>query len=245
MRLRSTVGLSLQVHTLEVGMLLEGKNAVIYGAGGSVGGVVAETFAREGARLFLTGRTRGSLEEVAAGIRRVGGTVEVATVDAFDEAAVIRHADGVVRAAGHVDISFNAIAVEHRQIALADLSVHEIVDPIASRVTTNAITARAAARHMAAQGFGAILTFSADAARLAYPNIGGFGIACAAVEALTRSLAAEFGPQGVRVVCLRSMGSPESHGVQDVWEQHFGDAGAATDVVAAVVLNVAWGEIAD
>jgi NAD(P)-dependent dehydrogenase (short-subunit alcohol dehydrogenase family) len=108
--------------------------------------------------------------------------------------------------------------------------VQEAVGPVADRVATHLLTARAAARHMSAQGSGVILTLSADAARLTYPNIGSFGIACAAVEGLTRALAAELGPHGVRVVCLRSMGSPESHGVEDVWERHFGDAGA--DVVA-------------
>jgi NAD(P)-dependent dehydrogenase (short-subunit alcohol dehydrogenase family) len=69
-----------------------------------------------------------------------------------------------------------------------------------------------------AQGRGAILAFSADAARLAYPDVGSFGVACAAVEALTRSLAAELGPHGIRVVCLRSMGSPEAPNVAKVWE---------------------------
>lgn len=139
----------------------------------------------------------------------------------------------MVDAADHLDISFNAIAVEHKQIALADLSVGEVVDSVAGRVATHLITARAAAKHMVPQGFGAILTFSADAARVPYANIGGFGIACAAVAALTRALAAELGPHGVRVVCLRSMGSPESHGVQDVWEQHFGGDDTSTDVIAA------------
>ena len=66
-----------------------------------------------------------------------------------------------------------------------------------------------------------ILTFTADAARLAYPNIGGFGIACGAVEALTRTLAAEYGPHGIRVVCLRSMGSPEATHMDETWQQVF------------------------
>ena len=215
-------------------MLLEGKNAIIYGAGGSVGGAVARTFAREGARVFLTGRTAAPLDAVATAIGRARGTVDTATVDALDEVAVARHADAVVEAAGSLDISFNAIAVDHVQVALADLSVEQIVEPVADRVATHVITARAAARHMTARGSGVILTFSADAARLPYPNIGGFGVACAAVEALSRSLAAELGPRGVRVVCLRSMGSPESHGVQDAWEQHFGEDETSVDDVVAI-----------
>ena len=63
-------------------MLLENKNCIIYGAGGGIGGGVARTFAREGANLFLTGRTRDSLEAVAEEVRGAGGSAEVAVLDA-------------------------------------------------------------------------------------------------------------------------------------------------------------------
>lgn len=69
-------------------MLLENKNAIIYGAGGGIGGVVARTFARAGAGVFLTGRTRESLEAVAEDITAAGGSAEVAVLDAMDEQAV-------------------------------------------------------------------------------------------------------------------------------------------------------------
>jgi 3-oxoacyl-[acyl-carrier protein] reductase len=88
-------------------MLLEGKNAIIYGAGGSIGGQVARTFAGEGARVFLTGRTRDKLEAVAANITAAGGAAEVAQLDALDEQAVDRHADAVAAKAGSLDVSFN------------------------------------------------------------------------------------------------------------------------------------------
>jgi 3-oxoacyl-[acyl-carrier protein] reductase len=214
-------------------MLLEGKNAVIYGAGGSVGAAVARAFAREGAAVFLAGRTPASLESVAEEIERAGGRAETAEVDALEAAAVIRHADAIAERAGSLDVSFNAIAVDHIQgVALADMSEQDVVRPVAGRVATHLLTARAAARHMTAQRRGVILTFTADAARLAYPNVGSFGVACAAVEALTRALAAELGPHGVRVVCLRSMGSPEAPGVQHEWEKHFGDATTSPEDVS-------------
>src|SRR5215203_5781296 len=76
-------------------MLLENKNAVIYGAGGSIGGAVARAFAWEGARVFLAGRTLSTLEEVAEQIRSAGGVAETAQVDAFEEQAVNQHADAV------------------------------------------------------------------------------------------------------------------------------------------------------
>ena len=66
-------------------VLLEGKNAIIYGAGGGIGGGIARAFAREGARVFLAGRTRESLEAVAADIRAAGGSAEVTELDALDD----------------------------------------------------------------------------------------------------------------------------------------------------------------
>ena len=85
-------------------MLLEGKNAVVYGGAGSVGGAVARAFGREGARVFLAGRTRETLEAVAEKIRRsAGGRAESAIVDALDEKAVDEHADAAVSAAGSLD----------------------------------------------------------------------------------------------------------------------------------------------
>ena len=89
--------------------LLEGKNAVIYGGGGGIGAGVARTFAREGARVFLLGRTREALAAVANDIQASGGSVEVAVVDAMDERAVEEHAAETVAKAGSLDIIFNLI----------------------------------------------------------------------------------------------------------------------------------------
>ena len=71
-------------------MLLENENAVVYGGAGSVGGAVARAFAREGARVFLAGRTLATLDKVAGEIRAAGGVAETAPVDALDERAVRR-----------------------------------------------------------------------------------------------------------------------------------------------------------
>jgi 3-oxoacyl-[acyl-carrier protein] reductase len=195
-------------------MLLEGKNAVIYGGGGSIGGAVARAFAREGANVFLAGRTREPLYKVASDIEEgPGGRAEVAELDALDEQAVESYVVGLVERAGSIDVSFNAISLRDVQlIPLVDMSREDFMRPISTGMTTHFVTARAAARHMAAQGSGAILTFSASAARAHFPgvHVGGFGIACTAIEALTKQLASELGPSGIRVNCLRSEGIPES-----------------------------------
>ena len=194
-------------------MLLENKNAVIYGAGGAIGGAVARAFAREGARVFLAGRTLAKVEAVAGEISAAGGTVESAEVDALDERAVEKHIGKVVEQAGRIDVSFNAISIRDVQLTpLVEMSREDFMSPIMTGTTTHLLTARAAARRMAERGSGVILTLSASAVRAYVPGVyvGGFGVACVAIEALTKQFAAELGPRGVRVNCLRPEGIPES-----------------------------------
>ncbi len=194
-------------------MLLEDKNGVIYGAGGAIGGAVARAFAREGAKVFLTGRTLAKVEAVAEEIAAAGGVAEAAEVDALDERAVEKHIGEVVEQAGSIDISFNAISIRDVQLTpLVEMSREDFMSPIVTGTTTHLLTARAAARHMVRQGSGVILTLSSSAVRAYVPGVyvGGFGIAGTAIEALTKQLAAELGPQGVRAVCLRLEGIPES-----------------------------------
>jgi len=198
-------------------VLLESKNAIVYGAAGAIGGAVARAFARDGARVFLAGRTLDTLEEVAADIGAHGGTAEVAQVDAMDKAAVDAHADRVAAAAGRIDVSFNAVAVPALQgVPLTEMSVEDFLGPITGLCRTNFLTATAAARHMVAQGGGVIVTLSASSAKETRHQMGGFSLANAAIEALTRTLAGEIGRRGVRVVGLRSNFTPETYpGVTD------------------------------
>jgi 3-oxoacyl-[acyl-carrier protein] reductase len=192
-------------------VLLDGKNAVIYGGGGAIGGAVARAFAREGARVHLAGRTLDHLEPVAEQIRSAGGTVETAQVDALDEAAVDRHADAVTSSAGGIDISFNLISVGDVQgTPLAEMSLEDFERPIRIAVRSTFLTARAAARHMIRQGSGVILTFGGSGDPLRDYYIGGFQIALGAVDFLRRQLAAELGRHGIRVVTLLTGGVPET-----------------------------------
>jgi len=198
-------------------MLLEQKNAVIYGAGGAVGGAVARAFAREGARVFLAGRTSETLEAVAHSIAQAGGRAESAVVDAHDQDAVERHLGDVIHKAGRVDISFNAIYIGYQQGApLVEMSLEEFVPAITDVMRTQFITTTAAARRMIAQHAGVILAITATPARLFAPDSGNFGVAGAAIERLCRQLAGELGPHGVRVVCLSSAGSPDAPVVRRV-----------------------------
>ena len=204
-------------------MLLENKNAVIYGAGGAIGAAVAGSFAREGARVFLTGRTLASVEAVAKDISAAGGVAEAAQVDASDKAAVEDHIAAVADKAGKIDISFNAIGIPQtgvQGIPLVELSPDGFTDPVTIYTKANFVTAAAAARRMAEQKSGVILTLTAPPSRLAAPLIGGMGAVWSAIEALTRGLAAELGPHGVRVVCLRPDAMPETDTITEVYGLH-------------------------
>lgn len=204
-------------------MLLADKTAVIYGAGGATGRAVARAFAREGARVFVTGRRLAQVEAIAGEIAAIGGRAEAAQVDALDEQAVERHLDAVVESAGAVDVSYNAIGIPQQGIqgiSLLELSVQSFVLPVATYVRSHFITARAAGRRMVRQGSGVILIHTPEPARLGAPLVGGMGPAWAALEALSRDLSAELAPRGVRALCVRTTGIPGTGTIDVVFGLH-------------------------
>jgi 3-oxoacyl-[acyl-carrier protein] reductase len=192
-------------------MLLKNKNAIIYGGGGSIGGAVARAFAREGARVFLVGRNLEKLNQVVRDVSEAGGTAEAAQVDALDEQALAKHAAEVARKADGIDISFNAVGMGDVQgTPLIDMSLEDFSRPVTTASHAQFLIAKTVAPHMIKKGSGVIMMITATPSRTGWPVAGGFGTACAALEGLSRQLAAELGPQGVRVICLLSAGSPES-----------------------------------
>jgi NAD(P)-dependent dehydrogenase (short-subunit alcohol dehydrogenase family) len=202
-------------------MLLNGKVAIVYGAAGNVGATVARTFAAEGAEVFLAGRTAAKVEQVATEIVAAGGKASAAEVDSTDQTAVKRHLDGVIRQAGRVDISVNATGIDDRQgTPLLEMSYEDFHAPVDTGLRSNFVTGTVVGRHLARQQAGVILTFSTSACGLSgrdrmFHRTGGFGVACAGIEEFARSLAAELGRDGVRVVCLRPDALPETWGLRD------------------------------
>lgn len=200
--------------------MLKGKVAVIYGAGGSIGGAVAREFAHEGAKVFLTGRHTAALDLVANDIASTGGSADVAQLDAVDEQEMEQHLGRVEQLAGRIDISFNAIGISNASIVgvpLADLDVEHFDQPIATYVRSYFLTARLAARRMLPRRTGVIMTVTALHSRIGVPLVGGYGPAMAAKEALTRDLSAELAPHGIRVVGLRPQGMPETPTIRDAF----------------------------
>lgn len=192
-------------------MLLKDKTAIIYGGGGAIGGTAARTFAKEGAHVFLAGRTLAKLEQVANEITHLGGKASVAKLDALDEQAVNEHADKVAKEAGRIDIALNAVGIMHVQgTPFAELSLEDFAHPITAYTRTHFITARATARHMVPRKRGVFLSLSTPGSRMSGQGFLGYGVTCGAIETFSRILAGELGPSGIRVVCVRPNAIPEA-----------------------------------
>ena len=116
--------------------ILKGKQAVIFGAGGSIGAAVAKEFAAEGARVFLAGRTKASLEAVAEQIRAVGGEAQTAVVDALDDNGVNRYLDDVAKQAGKIDILVDLTGPLASEYGNGKVAVDLAVDEFMAALTT-------------------------------------------------------------------------------------------------------------
>ena len=209
-------------------MKLKNKVAVIYGAAGAIGSAVAHAFAREGARLYLTGRVKEKLEALGNDIQSKGGFADWKLVDAARKEEVESHLLTVMETEGTVDISFNAIGIPQtgvQGIPLLQLTPEGYMNPIASYSLSHFITATAAARVMTKARSGMILTLTAIPSKIAARLTGGMAPSWAGIEALTRTLAAEVGSYGVRVVCLRADGMPETDTITTVFGLHAKGAG--------------------
>jgi NAD(P)-dependent dehydrogenase (short-subunit alcohol dehydrogenase family) len=202
-------------------MMLKDKVGVIYGGAGAIGGAVARAFAREGAKVFLTGRLRAPVEGIANDIVSAGGSAEAAEVDALDEQAVDKHLKSVIDKAGRLDISFNAVGISNTNIVgvpLVELDVELFSLPLIAYTRSYFLIARLAARRMIPNKSGVIMVVSALHSRIGLPLVGGYGPAQAAKEALTRDLSAELAPHGIRVVGLRPQGMPETRTIKEAYE---------------------------
>src|SRR5919199_320595 len=204
-------------------MMLKDKVAVIYGGAGIIGSTAVHAFAREGARVFLTGRSTSKLNKVTQEISSAGLSAELAEVDALDEQGVNHHLQKTFEKTGRIDISFNAFGIPLQGIEgtpLIELPTKRFLLPISTYTKSHFITAKAAARFMIRRKSGVILFHTANPARLAAPLVGGMSPAWASMEALSRNLSMELAPSGIRTVCVRSTGLPETDTITVVFGLH-------------------------
>jgi 3-oxoacyl-[acyl-carrier protein] reductase len=202
--------------------VLQGKTAIVFGAGGSIGAEVAQEFAAEGAEVFLAGRNVASVESVVRQIVSAGGKARAAKVDTLDESSVNSYVDEVVSRAGKVDILLDLTGPRAKDYGngktAVELSIQEFMVPLTSMVRSRFITACAAARHMVKQHSGVIILVTGSPARAHVPGATAIGAAFGAMENLVENLAFEMSPLGVRVVCLRTLGNIDSRSIQDTME---------------------------
>ncbi len=211
-------------------MMLKDKVAVIYGAGGDIGGAVARAFAREGAKLFLSGRNLAKVKALAADITKQGGRAEAAQVNALDEPAIEQYVNAIAEKAGRIDISFSAISVSGElpdKAPLTELSADHFLLPLTALTQSNFLTARSAARRMITRKSGVILTVTGIPGRMGFPFVGGTASAYAAIEALTRGLSVELAPQGIRVVGLMPHAIPETNTIRESFARYAKAAGVS------------------
>src|SRR5271166_1871697 len=191
--------------------ILRNRNAVSYGGGGSLGSTIARALAKEGATVFLAGRHLSSVKEVADQIVDSGGRAEAAVVDAINESEVNAFVDSVICKGGTLDLSFCAVDYQVVQnVPLVGLGVEDFVRPVSIAMRSHFLTATAAGKIMMKQRSGVILSLTATPGGIGYPFTAGFAPACSAIESFSRNLASELGTYGVRVVNIRSGGSPDS-----------------------------------
>src|SRR5258708_31847619 len=171
-------------------MMLENKVAVIYGAGGGIGSAVARAFAREGAKVFLTGLHGAAVDAVAKDLVPAGGSAEGAEVDALDEQAIDKHLQSVIDNAGRVDISFNAIGLPNAKtlgVPLLELDAELFALP-GGYLKSYFPPARLAPRPVVPNKSGVIMTLTALHTRIGIPLAGRYGPTHAPQVFLTPSL---------------------------------------------------------
>jgi NAD(P)-dependent dehydrogenase (short-subunit alcohol dehydrogenase family) len=207
---------------------LKDKVAVVFAATGEIAGAVARSLASHGAKVYVTGRRLDALKALASDINAQGGRAEAAKVDALNEAEIDSFLKKVVADNGKLDVVFNGIAVEYHEMGgrpLATLATFEqFLIPFQKICGSQFLTSRTAAKYMIESGTeGTILLMNAAASRSKIPGLGAFSAACAAVEGLTRVLAAELGANGIKAICISSGALMETKRISG-WIEHASEA---------------------
>jgi len=177
---------------------LEGKIAFVTGAGRGLGQAGALAFARAGADVVCVSRTRSQLEQTAAAIERLGRKALVLTADTRSPHEVEAAVQAAVDTFGRIDILFNNAGTNIRKsvVDMPDEDWHTIMD---TNVRGAFLVARAVARHMIRRRCGSIINMSSMSATSAEPTKAVYAASKGAVALLTKGLALELAPHGIRV----------------------------------------------
>jgi NAD(P)-dependent dehydrogenase (short-subunit alcohol dehydrogenase family) len=177
---------------------LDGKTALVTGAGRGIGRAVALALAAAGAELVLVSRTPSQLEEVAREIKENGGRAQVLTLDVTDSAAVRRAVAGL----SALDILVNNAGLNRPQPFL-EVDEDTLDRLLALNVRAAFLVAQASARRMVAQGEGVIINMSSQMGHVGSErDRTAYVMTKHAIEGLTKAMAVELAPKGVRVVSI-------------------------------------------
>jgi NAD(P)-dependent dehydrogenase (short-subunit alcohol dehydrogenase family) len=179
-------------------MRLEGKVALVTGAGGGLGTAIAKRFAAEGASLVCADRHGGRAEVTASAIIKLGAKAYALQADVADPVQCDAQVAETVRRFGRIDIAVNNAGIALHKLAL-DTSLEDWDRVLRVNLTGSFLTAQAAARHMVKQGGGRIIQIGSISGQRG--NMGGiaYGASKAAVMHLCKVLAVELSGQGVMV----------------------------------------------
>ncbi|HEU5090040.1 MAG TPA: SDR family oxidoreductase [Roseiflexaceae bacterium] len=180
---------------------LEGKVAVLTGAGSGIGRGIARAFAREGARLALAGRRRDALEETAAEARALGAEALVVPTDVTLEADVVALFQKANQQWGRVDIAINNAGVFDGG-SIEELSLETWQKVLGVNLTGPFLCTREAMRLMKAQGGGRIVNIGSISAQMARMNSVPYTTTKHGLVGLTKAAALEGRAHGVVVSCL-------------------------------------------
>lgn len=187
--------------------LLDGKNVVLFGAGGSLGKVTAQTFMEHGANVSASSRSVDGLEEIS-------GLQNVRAVDALNENQVADYLNTVATKQGSVDAVLNLATTDHSAFShghpAANTSLEDLLLPARTTLGAQFVTAKMAHPIMSKQGSGAIIFITSTLAVVGSPWSAALSATHAGIEGLMKSLASEWGGDGIRVLGVRSEAMPET-----------------------------------
>jgi len=186
---------------------LKDKVAVVFAASGDIAGAVARSFSQHGARVYVTARNLDAVNRLDREIEADGGKVEAAKVDALNEAEIDNFLKKVVAENGKLDVVFNGIGADYNDMGgrppTTVATFRQFMAPIETICGSQFLTSRVAAKYMMqTKSAGTVLLLTAALSRSKLANVAGITAASAAIEGLTRVMAAEWGGDGIKVICI-------------------------------------------
>lgn len=181
---------------------LTGRTALVTGASRGIGRAVAVGLARAGADVALSARDVDRLEEVRAEVEALGRKALVLPADVTDAEACVRLAESSIEALGHLDVLVNNAGGSSYMGAFTNLRFSGWEKTMRLNVDSIVHLSQAVGRHMLERGSGSVVNVASVAGLTATPTLAAYGASKAAVISLTKTLALEWGPHGVRVNAL-------------------------------------------